>query len=494
MGTKINLREQALAERRRMELSGKNIINAKMNMSKILNILLPEYDQSEKTKLWHAAPQRHKARKGGVRSGKTYSLEANAIGLSYLNRPLKHFSMSPSFDLAILTVVEVLEQLCIQNKLEYDWTEASQFFRIIHGNSINDIAKIYVFGADQKFKGVTAASGDVNEPFSIRKSKFLTWWERISDYRAVRLERTWGGTAEPESMNWGHEYFKKESYNTPDFYADTITTYENAKYLPPGYIEELEDKYDEKRRQVYMLGKCLNLASGPVYHSFDEQKHVVSSNYCDNIVLLAKSLRVIISFDFNVDPATAAEIIIVGNERIQYDEYVIHSSDTDEICEVVIGRLKQRYKHLNLSLTVTGDATGRAKKSSARGRSDHRIVSEHFYKSGLDATIVFEESNPEQKDRANYINVLIESGRHKINETCTNTIADRELVIWKRGNEKFIIDKSDPERTHSSDAADYGLLLTQRMGIDDADSDQDDQEEYRSAGGGIVVVDERHFK
>jgi len=490
---KINLREQALAEKRRIELSGKTIINTKMNMSRILEILLPLYDQKVKPRLWHAAHQRHKGIKGGVRSGKTFTLEANAIGLSFLNRPLFHLSMSPSFDLAVLTVVQVLEQFCKDNHLEYDWTKATQLFRIIHGNSKNDIANILVFGADQGFKGVTAASGDINEPFSISKEKFTLWWERISDHRAVRLERDWGGTAEPEKMNWGHEYFKQEKFNTKDFYADTFTTYENEKYLPKGYIPELESKYDEKRRQVYMLGKNLNLASGPVYHSFDVQKHTVKSDFCDALIRNAKQMRVVISFDFNVDPITAAEIIIWNDIRIQYDEYVIHSSSTDEICDIIINRIRERYKHLQLSLTITGDATGVRKTSNSKGMSDHRIIADKFILGKMPATFYFEDSNPEQKDRVNYVNKLIESGRHLINESCTETIKDRELVTWKRGSEKFVINKSDPERTHSSDAADYGLLLTKRMGLDNSKPDED-EEGYRSAGAGIILGDQRRFK
>lgn len=494
----LTLYQQALIEKRKLQFAGRSAITEYMNMSETLDLLLPVYDQKIKLRLWHAAKQRHKGIKGGVRSGKTFSLEANAIGASYKNRPLVHLSMSPSFDLAVETVVVVLQHHCEQNGLEYDWTKSNQKFRIVHGNKKNDIANIYVFGADQNFKGITAASGDINEPFSIDKAKFLVWWERISDHRAVWLERTWGGTAEPEKMSWGHEYFKHEKIDTEELYADTITTYENEKYLPLGYIKELEDKYDEKRRQVYMLGKNLNLASGPVYHQFDAQKHTVKPEFIDDLILRSKSIVLVLSFDFNVDPICCAEFIIIRNIRYQADEYFIHSSNTDEICELVINRVKQKYERFvdaqyALSIYVTGDATGKQNKSSARGRTDHRIVAEYFALSGLNSTVKFYETNPEQKDRANDVNKLIESGRYLINEKCTKTIEDRELVIWKRGSEGFHIDKSDPERTHMSDASDYGLLLTLRMGIDDL-GDNDAEDGRRNAGGGIVVMDEREFK
>lgn len=494
MKRELTLLQQAQIEKRRLQFADRSKINSSMNMSEILELMLPNYDQGVKSKIWHAKPQLHKGRKGGVRSGKTFSLEGEAIGLSYVNRPYLHLSMSPTFDLAVATVVDqVLMRHCDDNGLEYDWKKSSQLFRIIHGPKDHDIANIYVFGADQAFKGITAASGDINEPFSIAKSKFTLWWERISDVRSRRLARIWGGTAEPENMEWGHEYFKDETIETPEFYADTITTYENEKYLPKGYVKELEDKYDEKRRQVYMLGKNLNLAGGTVYAKFDSQKHTIKQIDLDKIILKNKLAKIVLSFDFNVDPVCCSELFIVGNIRYQSDEYHIHGSDTDEICELVINRVKEKYKDHRLSIVVTGDATGGSPKSSSRGRSDHRIVAEYFILSKLPATISFEKTNPEQKDRANDVNKLIESGLYIISDKCVETIKDRELVKWKRGAEGFKIDKSDSERTHHSDSADYGLLITKRMGIDSVESD-DEGQGYQNVGSGISVLDERNFK
>ncbi|MBP9095470.1 MAG: hypothetical protein KBG21_02615, partial [Ignavibacteria bacterium] len=47
-----------------------------------------------------------------------------------------------------------------------------------------------------------------------------------------------------------------------------------------------------------------------------------------------------------------------------------------------------------------------------------------------------------------------------IAESCKASVKDREIVSWKKGSRKFIIDKSDRTTTHLSDAADYGIWVS----------------------------------
>lgn len=487
---KLTLLQQAYIEQRRRGNTSLSLMlgggydGTNMNMSQRLELILPKYDQRIKPKLFHAATQLHKGMKGGVGSGKTVALCAEAIGISELNKPYLHLALNPTFDIALTTYVVELQRLCDENNLEYDWVKATQKFRIVHGNRNSDIANIMVIGADQFFKGLTAASGDINEPFSIKKPSILVWWERIRDHRSRRLQRSWGGTAEPETMEWGHEYFKKDKIETKDFYCDTMTTYENRKYLPEGYIESLEEKYDEKRRQVYLLGKNISLAGGTVYN-FDEQKHTIPHAELERKIMEQETLKVVLGFDFNIDPICCTEHCIIGDVRYQADEYTIHGSNTDEICPLVINRVKEKYKNIKIVVYVTGDATGASPKSSSQGRSDHKIVAEYFSRSGLKVIIHFEKTNPEQRIRVNDVNKLIETGRYVISDKCVETIKDRELVKWKKGAEKYKIDKSDDERTHHSDSADYGLLLTLRMGIDKVKSSDEEK------SSGILGVNER---
>lgn len=476
-----------------MSLPDKSKITTSMNMSQILEIILPEYDQDKETgkaRRWHAASQETKVIKGGVGSGKTCTLTAEAIGLSFVNRPLPHLSMSPTIGLAERTVVVELEKHCMQNALEYNYIKSEQEFKIYHGQSKDEVATIIVIGADQAIKGMTVASGDVNEPFSIAQDKYKVWLERIRDLRAVWLRYILGGTAEPEKMSWGHEYFELEQFETDEIYADTFTTYENHMYLPKNYIKILESKYTAREQEVYLCGKNLNLAAVVAYYEFlrerNKQKHELILSI---IAAQRKRLSILLGFDFNYTPMTCAEYVIVGDKRFQVGEYKINGSNTAELCDVVINRLFDTYPNLkqDWGLIITGDATGRSHKSSGAGDSDIDIIAKKFYKAGLEPIIEFEETNPPVRERVNWTNKLLETERYIISDRCVETIKDRELVKWKEGTDGFAIDKSNKKITHLSEAGDYALWLTKRMGIDTVDDDDMPADE-------ILTGDERHSK
>lgn len=467
------LQEVELDEKREQLAKLKNIGGGKHYMTNVLKELLPKYEATDKMKHWHDAPQLHKGIKGGVRSGKTYTVGAHIIGLAYINRPGFHLSLSPSYDIACDTIVKVMEELCEENGLRHEWYRSTGKFSINFGEGKSDIGKIFVFGADQFFKGLTASSGNIDEPFSIAKRNYLIWWERISSPKSTRMERLWGGTAEPEKMSWGWEFFKKVKIDKEDLYADTITTYDN-EHLPDEYIKSLEKKYDSRMRRVYMLGECINLSAGKVYHQFKEEKNVVPFDR----VKLPKRMQILLGFDFNVSPMTAVEIVMMGRKRVQVDEYKIFNSDTQELSRVICGRLIDKYGPqiekgvMQYSLYITGDASGRSKKSSSLGKSDYMLIKETFEKNKFEPTIYAPESNPAVRDRTNYVNVLLETEEYVICDNCTETIEDRELVIWKQLAEGFAIDKSNKELTHLSEAGDYALWIS-RMFLENEDGEYD---------------------
>ena len=71
-------------------------------------------------------------------------------------------------------------------------------------------------------------------------------------------------------------------------------------------------------------------------------------------------------------------------------------------------------------------------------------------------------SNPRVKDRINCVNALLRkhAGQHRlvIDPRCKELIKDFEQAAWKadpHGNSLAELDKSDPRRTHVSDAVGY---------------------------------------
>ena len=317
------------------------------------------------------------------------------------------------------------------------------------------------------FKGITAASGDINEPFSIPKKKILIWWERISHPESSRLVRLWGGTAEPDKMQWGWEYWEKQEIENEDSYITTITTYDNI-HLADDYKRRLEGKYDSRMREVYMMGKNINLSADRAYYAFDTEKSVINKSPLERGGSAAQPWRrgvskIILGFDFNVDPMCAVELMIEGEVRIQVDEYVIHSSNTGELCEYIIQRFNEKYNMSDISLLITGDASGKALKTASFGKSDYMIIKEAFERAGFLFEMYVPNINPPVRDRINFANKMFETGKYLISDKCKQSIKDRGLVTWKKGADGFIIDKSRNDVSHLSDAGDYALWASRRI-------------------------------
>lgn len=451
-----------------------------------IKILLPYYDPHPKMLAWHNARQRHKGIKGGKRAGKTYTLGAEAIDLSYVNRPLYHLSLSPSYANACETVVPNLEDLCVTNGLTYDWKISKNLFLIVWGKKKSDIAQILIHGMDSCFDGVTAASGDLNEPFLIKKSKFLVWWERISHPKAKRLSQVWGGTAQPKEMQWGFEYFKEKKYDLEDFYADTLTTFDN-KHLDPMYIKQLEKKYTEKQKRVFLLGECMALTEGDaVYESFDETLNTFNPLTFKIDYSTVKFSELVLNYDFNCRHMSVGLHELSGRWKLKREEYRIENkSNTKEITRLAItkmindGYLIKKadgfyWTKFNTSIIITGDACGEHGSSQSK-ESDYEIIMEEFDSWNVMYTMHVAKKNPPVRDRTNYINLQFENGTYLISVNCEYAIKDRNLTSWKEGAKGFEIDKSKSELTHMSDSDDYGLWYT-RIITDEAESDSEGSE------------------
>ncbi len=433
-----------------------------------LSIILPNYKPQEKQTAFHLAKQRHKGIKGGYRAGKTYAFCAEAILLAYVNRPIPVILSYPTEDSAIAAGLPVLKELCRDNDIEYNFIKDGGDFRLTFGSGEENTGRIILIG-QKFFKGITVAAVGLDEPFSQRKETYENLIARASSSQAVRQEIFWAGTPEPENMEWGFEFFEQD-HNDKDLFTITVPTYEN-KYLSSGYLKSLENTFDAKTKEVYMMGKYMSLSQGKVYYGFERTKNVIAHDVNHKP---KQVIELIISFDFNVDPMTAVEVYLdrkTGN-RYQTDEYLIHSSNTDELCDSIITNLKSKYNLDNLSLIITGDASGRSKKSASFGKSDYMIIKDWFLRSGISFTLAVPNENPPVRDRVNYTNKLFEQKKFFISDNCKWSIRDRELVGWKRTSsnmEGFHIDKSKKDLSHLSDAGDYALWNTRVLCVEEED-------------------------
>lgn len=451
MKKQLTLLEQAQLEERKVQLNRLQKAENCGETLKLLSVLLPHYKPQPKQAKFHASRAHEKGLKGGYGSGKTIALCAEAIALAYINRPIAIIISSPTEDVIEETTLRTLEELCTTNQIPYEWQVTKNRFRIFFGEKKSDHGIIYLIG--QKFmKGPSVAAVGFDEPFSQASQTYDNLIARVRHRKAKHLEIFWSGTAEPEIMEWGMEYFEGDS-DTEELFTVTISTREN-KHLPEKYVATLESKYDAKKQEVYIEGKHVLLTSNPVYHAFDRRKNAA---LCEDIRHPMQQ-ELIIGVDFNVDPMTAVLLGFADGIYYQEREFVLHSSNTEELCGAIIAHLRLRGIP-DRSIILTGDATGR--KRGTRGNlSDFEIIRDAFMRAEIPISFHVPSENPAVRDRVNHINKLFESGRFIIDPHCDKSIKDRELVSWKQSGEGFIIDKSKKDLTHLSDAADYAVFNT----------------------------------
>ena len=151
-----------------------------------------------------------------------------------------------------------------------------------------------------------------------------------------------------------------------------------------------------------------------------------------------------IGLDFNVDPMTAVVSIIEKDIIIVVDEIQIYSSNTQEMCE----EIRNRYK--NKKIIVYPDPSARQRKTSAGGFTDISILKN----AGFDVRC--RNTAPLVRDRINSVNSKLKNVNGKNNllivKSCKNVIKSIERQIYKEGT--HIPDK-DSGYDHMNDALGY---------------------------------------
>jgi hypothetical protein len=120
-------------------------------------------------------------------------------------------------------------------------------------------------------------------------------------------------------------------------------------------------------------------------------------------------------------------------------------SNTAAACEEFLSRTAKYFTGTPLAVRVLGDSTGEQRRTSA-SRTDWQIVKDFFgrYPERVDATFRIPSANPPVKDRVNCVNAKLR-----------NYAGQYRVFVNPQGTRLVDLDKSDPARTHVSDALGY---------------------------------------
>ena len=234
--------------------------------------------------------------------------------------------------------------------------------------------------------------------------------------------------------NWSYELFKMGETNKA-WESFKYTTLEGGQ-VPDEEIEQAKQDLDIRTFQQEYEATFVNY-SGMIYYNFSRDKNLIDKYNRNSLVLH-------IGLDFNVDPMCAVVSVIENEKVIVIDEIQIYSSNTNEMCEEINNRYKDK------KIVVYPDPSARQRKTSAGGLTDLAIL-KNF---GFD--VKCRNTAPLVRDRINSVNSKLKNVAGKNNlyilNSCKNVIKSIERQIYKEGT--HIPDK-DSGFDHMNDALGY---------------------------------------
>ena len=362
----------------------------------------------------------------GRRFGKTY-LAINELAKFASRSKQKVWYVAPTYRQAKQICWNELKQRLIEHK----WVKTinnSDLTIILKNNS-----SITLRGADneQSLRGVGLNFLVMDEFADIHKE---AWYEVLRP----TLSDT-GGHAlfcgSPRGFgNWSYELFKQGESNK-EWQSFKYTTLEGGQ-VSSEEIEQAKQDLDVRTFQQEYEATFVNY-SGMIYYNFNRQKNIIEKYERDSAFLH-------IGLDFNVDPMTAVVCIIEREIVVVVDEIQIYSSNTQEMCE----EIKIRYRNKNI--VVYPDPSAKQRKTSAGGFTDISILKN----AGFDVRC--RNIAPLVRDRINSVNSRLKNVNGKNNlfivKSCKNVIKSIERQIYKEGT--HIPDK-DSGYDHMNDALGY---------------------------------------
>jgi Terminase large subunit, T4likevirus-type, N-terminal len=258
----------------------------------------------------------------------------------------------------------------------------------------------------------------------------------------------------PRGFNHFHELFESAEAR-PDWKAFQFTTAEGGN-VPAQELESASHYLDERTYRQEFEASFENLGIGRAYYAFDRATHVAKLGF-DRRVALAWTL------DFNMNPLCSVLAQVHGGRVHVLEELILPDSNTLAACEEFLSRTHKWITGGPINVYVYGDATGERRQTSA-SCTDWQILKDFFgrYRDRYNVSFRVPTANPPVKDRTNCVNALLRNHagqrRLQVDQGCKDLIKDFEQVCWKadpHGNPLTDLDKSDPMRTHVSDALGY---------------------------------------
>lgn len=228
------------------------------------------------------------------------------------------------------------------------------------------------------------------------------------------------GLADGSSFHW-----TSESILTADEIATIKATMNNVDYVEQ-YLARWE------------------AIAGAIFYAFSEERNVTPR------AVYRPDMPIIVGSDFNVDPMCWTLSHKANNGLVVFDELMIRNTNTPE----TLTELKQRYPNHAAGWEFVGDASGKARKSSAYSSDYLWIVNDERF---VPKKVLYLTTNPPLVNRFASCNALLQAAdetvRLFINPKCKRLIADLKHRSYKPKTREP--NDAHPDMGHMSDALGY---------------------------------------
>jgi hypothetical protein len=229
-----------------------------------------------------------------------------------------------------------------------------------------------------------------------------------------------------------------------------------APWWRPEEIESARKAMSEAEFAQEILAEFRDLTSGKAYLTNGTHNHRTDSPFTRDGSLVSPHLPIVVGMDFNVTPISWVLGQTNGERFYWFDEIYLENSHTQEASIELIEKVRNH----KAGVTICGDASGNAMKTSAVGRSDYAIIEQMLTEAGISWTNITPASNPSVKDRVNSVNMRLKNAQGETTmwyhpEHCRHLKRDLERVVWKAGASAILDQHKDPSLTHMSDAMGY---------------------------------------
>jgi hypothetical protein len=164
-------------------------------------------------------------------------------------------------------------------------------------------------------------------------------------------------------------------------------------------------------------------AGGSIFYAFSKENMSVEAE-------CIPSLPIVVGSDFNVDPMCWVIGHVIDDQLYIFDEMFLRNTNTQK----TLDELHRRYGKHEAGWSFYGDATGRARKTSASVSDFVQIRNDRRFHS---ARVFYPKSNPLVVDRFAACNALFKNAlgvrRCTINPRCKRLQQDIDERVYKEG-------------------------------------------------------------